>query len=777
MKIAQFTISNSDISNKSFHLSPVLNYLLIKGEDAEDSIISALADEAIHLGISHEAFRNLAIVTQEAFAGLRDLPDLELKIRSLADTGTEDCAFQDMQSELLRKIEVLGSENDPSTPLGSIRRSLQAIEQDREKIRKILQQYWMMSATMRELAEKQSALMKRLEKRPNQENSCRLLERVGRIIQLKSSIASLDKSLSSLIREKEMLTQDASHTRNLIKEHEEFLNAPDQVIEILGEYEETIMAVRDSIEEKAKLGPEIEEKERELKAIIAKLSPNFQRFGNVQEFQDVITDIEKKLGQANAINEKKMSLPRIDQELKNLQWLTFIYLIFSFSFVLLVVIILFSQLDLSSIFEGSVIVICPFFCFYLLTRLWQQEQASKGLRKKLDEMREDIRNLKGSVETAKRSLEELQRGLNISTSTDLRTRHREYMGALADLESLHQITDVYSMMKTKFDDEKNKLEANVRKILENSDLIAPDEPITRDVLRKFRERYEYAKSLIQEQEKLRRAYNEISSSIERHLAEKRNSDEELKKMEKLAAQEQDETGHIYGRNDLDDAAESYLEREELEAAYIDYQAEIADWMSHNEDLWGDERTPAHIEEEIEHLREGEGALHSMAGGMEKAYDYIERSGTEFRATVFCPAVRKILQGSLFPEILSLKRKIGEDILESIADRGKSPGDSREHQDSTCQDIPLSLYYLLFRIAAARVIAEGLESIALLIEDIPASGDLTAPDRLLSIAESTGSQIICICKGCENRDDIRNSLEQHNIAFQEESTDMFSLIKA
>jgi hypothetical protein len=737
----------------------------------------ALSLASCHLGISEHAFRNIAMIGASSDVP-KNLSDLELRIRALADTAAEDRAFDDIQKDLLSQIEIIGSEDDPSTPLGSISTQLQGIEEEKKRINAAIGHYSDESAQITELRDKQADLGKKLKEfRDNsgQESSLLALERAGRLLELKSSLADLEASLRSLAEEKERLTRLASDTRSLIKEHEEFLHAPDQVIPVIEEYEETIMAVKDSLEEKEKLAIEVQDKEREIRTIIEKLSRNFDRFKNAEEFEEAICGIEKNLGQANVINEKMMSIPKMEQDLRRLQWLTFIYLIFSFSFILLVVTVLFSQLVLSSVFEGTVILICPFFCFYLLMRLWQQEQAFKALKKKRDDFMREINRLKSSVEEARRQFGDLKEGLNISTSTDLRARHREYLGALKDLESLHQITDVYSMVKLKIDDEKNKLEANARRILENCRLLAPDEPVTHAILKKFRENYEYARSLIKDQEKYRQRYDELSSSIEQGVEERKRLEEELRIRESPASPGTESEGSPMSKDEPDEAREIFYDLEELEASYDDYDGEIKESAHRIAQFFADGRCLADAEEELSNLKERKRDLLEEIRFLEIAYDSIEVTGAEFRAQVFCPDLGAFLEKSAAPEKLHLDRSFIERITKRIAGAAKDTPVSRDGDEEAGDEVPLRLIYILFKIAAAQVIAGENENIPIFIDQeglpgSPADGVV----KLLALATGTRNQIICMCKGS---DEIRSALRLNEIPFQEETTDICTLIRA
>jgi hypothetical protein len=579
-----------------------------------------------------------------------------------------------------------------------------------------------------------------------------------------------DEKIRLLRDKKENITRKASELKSQVKEFEEYLNASEEVVSIICDYENTEEAIETTLADKEKLKTEISEKEKEIKRNLEIYQNVFKEFHDPQDFNTHMDSLEEKLSEARVMNEKKAELQSYEAQARNLrvtEWLCLIpsttLILFNFALLYINGLMLDDYLRVVMIMTFMLGICC-------LAGFIKSFQSIIVLGRTMTRLKQDIAAIRSSIDTAKSALFKMQKHYDSITSTELRVKFKEYQSLLNDLDNVRKLMTVYSSVQTQMDNEKSKLEVNVRTILEKCGNMEEGDEIDSTVIAEFKKNYDRAQELNRENEQVALLYKDVVEEIGREQGKKSEYQKERQHLEKIIKEMAAKI--LYKDHEVSPEllTDLFLELEEERAAFSDFEAEIGHLEAMNREFLGSFHEMPSLEEEIDGL----GQKMEVAKNDRKAFEEtlgILKNTTEMNMKeLFYPALRQELRTLLEREewqFLNDKK-----ILMHLCD-----------DDESCLSteamaaLEISLIYALYRVLLIDFIADGKGEIPLIFKDILSS---TQKEHLpgnvqFLLALSKINQVIYVTSDRGIWNSLKQTLADLSFSFKESESGACALI--
>ncbi|MGV8121005.1 MAG: hypothetical protein AB2L14_14700 [Candidatus Xenobiia bacterium LiM19] len=616
--------------------------------------------------------------------------------------------LQKAVEELQYVLKSLGDDDDAGTPLGRMHSVTQDLERELRESEERKSTLITFSSKLQELQEKQKKLVnkeKSLREQLSGEKEKKALEKWIKLQMLEQELAGKEIELESCRIEKEKITEKASAYREKIKQKDALLSLSVDLNVLIQDYENMGVALCSSNSEKEKLLLEMSEKEVELNNKIEICRPVFGRFTENETFESHIDAIESELSKTRIMNDKKELYHNAQKRRDGNRRVKFLFFIPALILTVLLLaasIFTFSTpIPFPELFLPVVALLCVFLFyeslkFFTLQRKDMRDMKSAGA---------EISVLKSSIDEAKSALAVLQKELGVVTTTDIRNRFHEWIGIKRDLESLHRVKELHSMVKSRLDTEKTKLETDIRAIMKQCDTTPDDAPITADILIQLKKEYIVVRELQTDLDTLGKQYRSISD----RMIEIQEARAAVKKEIQGFTTSRDSTGEV---SDLNSVINAVSTLEETELVISEYEEELKEQNYSLHALQKSGRDTVEIEEELLYnekkwiaLKKKQNALVFAAGeiaGMEQSF--IDR--------VFTPFFTSFALQFFDTHFPSEDQTIYKSMLDRIISKDPGPAEAEYTEIEGLINFLLSL---MIRHSFSSVITKDLESLPLLID--------------------------------------------------------------
>ena len=610
--------------------------------------------------------------------------------------------------ELEDAMRSLGDEEDTGSQLGRVHARVRELEieyrESEEKQSHLLE----FTSRIQQLRQKKRMLIekeKSLREKLAGEKEKKTLEKWKRIGELEKELVLKDSELESCRAEKEKITEKASACREKIRDKDGLVSLSVDLNALIRDFENTGVAQCLSNTEKEKLIVEIGEKEVELNGRIETLRPAFGHYRENESFESHIDSIEKKLTETRELNKLKEQHHNAQKKRDALRRTKFLFFIPALVFTALLlsasIFNFLHPLPHSEVLLPSLALFCLFFFLQALRFFHHQRREMRDMKK----AEKEISLLKSSIDEAKSELAVLQKELGVVTTTDIRNRYHDWMGFKRDLESLHRVKELQTMVRSRLDDERARLETELRTILKNCAMASDRDPITPEILAQLSREYAGIKNLQAELDVLGTQYRKISDGMS-ELQEAR------------AAVKKEMQGFSSSREGTADLLEyKYVlgevsAHEEAGLAISDYDKDIAEKESSLRELKKGGRETVEIDEELLCNVKNRNVLEKRKNAIILAAGEISRMEKLFMERVYTPFFNSFSTqffDTFFPAQDQAEYKV---TLDRLLNRDLEPVRAQETEIDGLINFLLSL---IIRHSFSSVITRDVESLPLLID--------------------------------------------------------------
>ncbi|MDQ7824472.1 MAG: hypothetical protein RDV48_16845 [Candidatus Eremiobacteraeota bacterium] len=672
---------------------------------------------------------------------------------SMADSGSENPPQSNPLKRLDAELSHIGSDSDGSGAIGSLLLSMSSLENDIKSLRERRERFVTISTTIAKLEKKLSMLMKdkiRTEDSIPKENAARLYELLKEYREHSSRMRENEARLKSLKESKESVTQKASALREALRDYEYLLTMDNSILTLINEYESIIIIKDSSSQEKEHLKAEILDKEKELQSIISHYTKGFEKYSSFEEFDSLLTTLERSVSRAKIINEKWEVVEEKEQEAKRLRGRAISYLIPAYFFTLLVVALGSAQIHTSFPMLEVPLLVSSLACIFMFYEFYKYNQQKKRFVNEMNRGKKEIMELKSDIDKSKEALSEILKEAGVTVSFDLRTRFREFQGAKKDLDSLSRITRSFDSDESETSVKTSSLEMEIRKILEKSGVLSQDAPVSAEVIGQFKENYRKAQALQQEQEFLRIEYRRITDDIERESPAKSQLDKTFQGASAALRAMLEDKSHALN--------EDMVKLLELDAVISDYQAVIHEMEERLPPSSPGEKSLPELDEELDSLRNRVGELKQRREAVALARSILEEARRDYLSGDFIPRLKDALRS----QCSALPHPSDEKLIESLMPAG---GDLEAALESS---EPSRLFYHALIVYGSILVTIKNEQYPLFLDDILSTdGPLPIEEAVRELLDlSKAFQIVCLTKEKALLDRIKGALTAREAPYDE-----------
>ncbi|GEM_PF-2109711 len=616
--------------------------------------------------------------------------------------------------ELEDALKSLGDDSDENTPLGHLHAAINTLEREKKDSEEKKSRLTALSSRLHGLQEKHKKLIekeKSLREQLSREKEIKAVEKWRRLRELEKELTARESELESFRLEKEKITEKASACREELKQKDALLNLSDSLHTLINDFENMSVALGSSNTEKEKLLDEMSEKESELANKIEMYRATFGHFADRETFESHVDAIEKELSKTRMLNDRKEIYHEAKKRRDYHRRSKFLYFIPAVFFTALLIATSVYTFYNPIAFVELIQTVLALLCIFLFYESWKYYLLQRKEMKDMRKTDEEISVFKGPIDKAKSALAILHRELGVITTTDIRSRYDEWIDTKKDLENLHRVKELHSMVKSRLDTEKGKLEKDIRTILQKCAITCGDEPITPEILAQLNQEYCRLKERQTELDTLGKQYRAISDGMieaQEARAAVRKEIQSVKTVWDQAAESPE----------LKSVIDVLSAHDETELAISEYEKELNEHRGLLHTLQHSGMKSIEIEEELLYDIKKQNAMKKRQSALTSAASEMGEMEHLFMDRVYTPFFTSLIK--VFIDILEplQGRAICKSLLDRLISREQLPVETDETEVT---GLLSSLASLMVRYSFSSVITKDLESLPLLIDFDDLSG--------------------------------------------------------
>jgi DNA repair protein SbcC/Rad50 len=552
-------------------------------------------------GIDCKSFAASAVIEHQSFQGYDDVEMLSASILNVADSASMQHTYLSVIERLKKTLDVLGNENDRSTPIGKITAEIEALRKsgmsDQDKQKTIDMMKMSLEQILSEKKQTETDLV-RWTFIGNKIDLDKVTKNISELEKLEEEIPPLEKEIKeitggdaislsnltelySLHSEKEktqkllnkaeeqysQLQAEAENVNRLLQSKQKFLEIDAQVLELIdisssSEIKESVIQTKEKMLEQARTKEEAAKEQFEAEYKL------FSDFQNAEDYDMYVSDLAVKLNKQDMKKLKESDLDRLGGDIKNIKkrmiqrFISALILVIAgssavfYGFFPNILTGSFS-VNISGLFISIGIIplvvgVLIWLSTFSLKKDLETAEHKYGNRKK------EVDLLASEVEKAQTELKKLFKRIGVLSVEELRKRYREFSRIKIDLETSGQLVKTLEEELEKLYMESSN-SPGLRKYLQESGYVKESEPVTSELISKFKRDYKEAKSL-----------QEQSSHLEKELIRQENEIKQLKEEVIKLRIELDRilhNGNVDSIEDYDKAYRRIMQADKLRAQF------------------------------------------------------------------------------------------------------------------------------------------------------------------------------------------------------------------
>lgn len=519
-----------------------------------------------HLGLSQSNFLSTVLMPQGEIARLDDIRDLSSRILTTSETSVDESTFIESICKLEKALDEIGTETNPSTPLGKIAARLDELQEGAHKSEIVRKE-------ILSLEKERSAQQQKLE--DMEDKNCRHsyiirhreLERCKSIIQqvketeeeiektrkyiddagkpqsiskenrrilytLQADLRSGKERLKSIEKKQEELNESYKEVQSALSDKGSILHVDKKILDQLNEIGSWDQARAAVLETRKKTLEESRKKAADLKEKYDGEKDKFTDLQSIERFEEKIADIETRRAKKEVVilhkekrNDLKRELIEISSRIRK-RFITSLLLL-SISGLLLYWMVDKGELGggLTSITSDKALFLIALAVMGLCILLWisniSVRKEANIIKNNLDKLDKEIKDIENDIENAQNELKDIFDRTGALTIEDARKKFRLFIRTGHDLEYLENIVKE-TERKMKKDEEEYAGPKEFKTNLMALGYISPGDSVNGDVVKKFQDDFMAVQNLQTRKEELKKQYrtlddehDEIEKSIEK----------------------------------------------------------------------------------------------------------------------------------------------------------------------------------------------------------------------------------------------------------------------